>query len=414
MEDKVPINIDYLKERIASLNIKKSALALAIGVDRHTLRRWLNGSIRTIRRDNLKLLAKELQCSVEMLMADSYANEGLTSQGLRDASSLMAKGNLLRLLESTNDWTLLETLNRSVINANTPPAEACRLLNDIAIACWRQNKLEEAERSARLAISLSRENKVLDMELDGLVNLGTTYILREDFESGLDFLEEAIHLSEEHEEFDILGTALSNTGRCWWEYGDLAKALDFTNQAIEINQKHTPQIYLRRARIYRSKAQILTVLNQLVEAEDYLSQSLDMAHLGQTELAMELYHFYKSDILARQGNIEAAIESYELGRSGLERLKTGDELVLYEMGARVFRLASRFEDSHRILQQGRVAFPEYSKSAYGCLYLEECRLFRDEGSNDRARNSFAKAIHLWQSIEAEGWLIRARQEFPDF
>ena len=101
MNDKVTLNIAYLKQRLSELDLKKMAVAAAIGVDRNTLQRWLSGYTTKIRRHNLIALAKELGCDTTSLQAESHLQEKLGSRGLTVTTNLLVEGRLRRSLASS-------------------------------------------------------------------------------------------------------------------------------------------------------------------------------------------------------------------------------------------------------------------------------------------------------------------------
>ena len=66
--DTVVLNRDCINQTIASRGLKKTWLAAKIGIDRNTLHRWLNGTVKRARRTNVDKLAQALALPPEDLV----------------------------------------------------------------------------------------------------------------------------------------------------------------------------------------------------------------------------------------------------------------------------------------------------------------------------------------------------------
>ena len=69
--DYIPLNVEHLRSVIDRDHIKRTWLAAEVGVDRNTLRRWLKGDIKNVRRKHLFHLADILDCTPDELTLTS-------------------------------------------------------------------------------------------------------------------------------------------------------------------------------------------------------------------------------------------------------------------------------------------------------------------------------------------------------
>lgn len=155
-----PLTLDdsALRNRVAALGLKQWWLAEQVGVDRRTVLRWVNGQVRQIQPANLRRLATVLGCAERELLlatpqAAASALAGADEQ--RAAGAALAAGHLLDRLGPVHEWDVAEQLLKAVAVPDLPAAVLGRLLHQLAVACWRQDKLDDAARHNAEALALA-------------------------------------------------------------------------------------------------------------------------------------------------------------------------------------------------------------------------------------------------------------------
>lgn len=155
-----PLTLDdsALRNRVAALGLKQWWLAEQAGVDRRTVLRWVNGQVRQIQPANLRRLAAVLGCAEHELLlatpqAAASALAGADEQ--RAAGAALAAGHLLDRLGPVHEWDVAEQLLKAVALPDLPAAVLGRLLHQLAVACWRQDKLDDAARHNATALALA-------------------------------------------------------------------------------------------------------------------------------------------------------------------------------------------------------------------------------------------------------------------
>lgn len=147
-----------LRNRVAALGLKQWWLAEQVGVDRRTVLRWINGQVRQIQPANLHRLAGVLGCAGHelLLVTPESARAALAgADEQRAAGAALAAGHLLDRLGPVHEWDVAEQLLRAVAVPDLPAAVLGRLLHQLAVACWRQSKLDEAARHNADALALA-------------------------------------------------------------------------------------------------------------------------------------------------------------------------------------------------------------------------------------------------------------------
>jgi DNA-binding Xre family transcriptional regulator/Tfp pilus assembly protein PilF len=164
----LPLDNTKLRNRLAELGLKQWWLAEQIGVDRRTVMRWVNGQVQQLHAGNAARLAAVLDCRVEDLLRDGARAEAhlASIDDQRAAGAAIAGARLLDRLGPVHEWDVAEQLIKAVVVPGLPRAVLGRLYHQLAVACWRQDKLDEAARHTTSALAIAQAEN--DHELHAL------------------------------------------------------------------------------------------------------------------------------------------------------------------------------------------------------------------------------------------------------
>lgn len=155
MPTALTLNPTWLRNRLAQLGLRQWWLAEQLGVDRKTVLRWVNGQVRTLQPANARALAAVLACSVDELLLHDTAAQLATAEDQRAAGLALAGSQLLDRLGPVGEWDVIEQLVKAAAVPDLPLHVLGRLYHQLCVACWRQDKLAQANvhNEATLAIA---------------------------------------------------------------------------------------------------------------------------------------------------------------------------------------------------------------------------------------------------------------------
>jgi DNA-binding XRE family transcriptional regulator len=139
------LNSAWLRNRVAELGLKQWWLAEQVGVDKKTVIRWMHGHVRKVQPSNAAALASVLGCRVQDLELPRDAVDLATADDQRAAAALLATSTLLDKLGPVGEWDVIESLLKAVAVPDLPLNVLGTIYNRLSVACWRQDKLAEAE-----------------------------------------------------------------------------------------------------------------------------------------------------------------------------------------------------------------------------------------------------------------------------
>lgn len=155
MDESLQLDGTWVRNRMVALGLTQWWVAEQIGVDRRTVMRWANGQVRTIRRANAAALAAVLQCDLDALLQSPDVPQLASGDDQRAAGLAMAGAGLLDRLGPVHQWDVAEALLKAIVVPDLPLAVLGSLYHQLAVACWRQDKLHEAQRHNDTALSLA-------------------------------------------------------------------------------------------------------------------------------------------------------------------------------------------------------------------------------------------------------------------
>lgn len=151
------LNVAFTDARITELGLLRQTVAEQIGVNRNTVRRWLNGQVKWVHMTNLRLLAKVLRCEPEDLILKSDDEVFTTRQEQKEAASLIQNSELVPTLTSSGDFRLLESLLKACLQPNLDPKVLGRLYTQISYSLMNQRKMDESREYAYKAQKIAVE-----------------------------------------------------------------------------------------------------------------------------------------------------------------------------------------------------------------------------------------------------------------
>lgn len=165
------INADRVAAKIKRLGLKRQYLAEAIGVDRNTIRRWLNGKVKRVRQENLLALAKCLDTSLEELTVADITETLATTEEQIQAAHLMEERDLSSILLSQGEWDLLESVLRATAHPQLPPHLLAKIFNDLSVTCLKSHKIRHAQTYAERALTIAKRDNLTDHQIFAEISL---------------------------------------------------------------------------------------------------------------------------------------------------------------------------------------------------------------------------------------------------
>ena len=117
---KAPVDIVYLGSRMVEKGYNRSTLARKIGVNRNTIRRWLNGEVRYALMKNILRMSEVLECTIGDLVHREAFTTFADASAKYQAARKIDEGNLESVLTLTGEFAFLEEIVRAVLTPELP------------------------------------------------------------------------------------------------------------------------------------------------------------------------------------------------------------------------------------------------------------------------------------------------------
>jgi len=215
----IPLNSAWLRNRVAELGLTQWWLAEQLGVDKRTVIRWLHGHVRTVQPANARALAQVLGCSVYQLTLPRDTVDLANAQDQRAAAALLATSSLIDKLGPIGEWDVIESLVKAVAVPDLPLHVLGTLYNRLCEACWRQDKLDEAEAINRAALEVARRCGDRALLAGALSHAANLLYWRGDAARAIAGYRECLALHP-YLEARAIGAIHSNLGAALYETGD--------------------------------------------------------------------------------------------------------------------------------------------------------------------------------------------------
>ena len=389
------LNSAWLRNRVAELGLKQWWLAEQVGVDKKTVIRWMHGHVRSIQIGNATALAAVLGCRIVDLELPRESVDLASVDDQRAAAALLATSTLLDKLGPVGEWDVIERLLKAVAVPDLPLHVLGTLYHRLSIACWRQDKLSEAEVYNGAAFDAGQrcgDKALLAGAHSTRANLlhwrGECALAQQHCRDGL-----ALHrfidgpaIAALH---NNLGMSLYETGEFDAGERELLAAralylLDGTPMQRSINYFALAFLALRRGEVDAAQA--------------HAQAAREHAALADYRRGIAMEALVRSDIHARRGESPQALSALADGKAAFARLAIV-EGINFEFEGRVLRLLGRLGEAQRALGEGlrvAAAFPVEA----GWLQHELVLTHRSRGDAAAARAAANEAIALFERLGA--------------
>ena len=163
MKKTLILDSNSIEKHLRERNMSKTELAHAIDIDLNTLRRWLNGSIKRVKRVNCEKLASALSCQLKDIVVDSKFDAKNLKQSFSQAISISDEENVLIDFINDSKYNDLELLLSILISPFLPVSFLTSTYCNLAILSVFKGEVEKLEERANKALQLSK--KVNDGDL---------------------------------------------------------------------------------------------------------------------------------------------------------------------------------------------------------------------------------------------------------
>lgn len=401
MTDALILNPTWLRNRLAQLGLRQWWLAEQLGVDRKTVLRWVNGQVRQIQPANAQALATVLDCRVDELLLHETTAQLATAQDQRAAGIALAGSALVDRLGPVGEWDVIEQLVRAAAVPDLPLPVLGRLYHQLCVACWRQDKFEQAQVHNAAALDIAQRCDDRALLADALGSGANLQHWRGECVAAQASWRRALTLSpwltprQRGALHNNLGAALVESGD--WEEG--GTELDVALECFDA--EGTP---MNRSIIHAQRSLLALLQDDADAAEREAARALGQARRGDYRRGLALAPLLQALVAARRG--QPAVTEAALARSLAAFAALGiDDATNHVWAARAWRW----------LGQGRPALAgaKQALQAGAALPLERSAALHEQalalamlGRGDDAQASLQAACDLYRRCGAHAMVAR--------
>lgn len=330
----LPLNSTALRNRVAAAGLRQWWLAEQLGVDRRTVMRWMNGQVRGILPAHARALAAVLGCELQDLLMAEPATELASADDQRAAGLALARTPLLEHLGPVGEWELAESLLKAAAVPDLPVHVLGRLYHELCVACWRQDRLDDAEghnRAARAAAERCGDQALLGDVLGSEANLA---FWRGRVADALQAWDRALALAPWLSPRQ-LGSLHCNRGASLREIGDLDAARRSLRASAQAFDREASAMNL--AILHAQLALVALDEGDAEAAEREARCAEGHARRGSYRRGLALAPLLLAEVAARRGQAERAGQALDTSRQAYAALGL-DEAFNHLRQARVWRL----------------------------------------------------------------------------
>jgi tetratricopeptide (TPR) repeat protein len=389
-----PLNAVYLKNRMTELGLKQWWLAEQVGVDKKTVMRWLQGSVKTIKEDNLAALKIILECQEDHLVLKDEADHIASVDDQKNAAKLLMASSIVDKLGPIGEWNVIEALLKATIIEHLPLHILGEMYANLTVSLWRQSKMKEAQVFNQKTLEIA--HKLNDQELlaKALLSKANLVFWRGQSKQAIETYQSILKL-EKYIEPKIIGSTHSNLSACYYETAYYKEGLQHQLKAIEIFQSHGKPVNLSIAYCHLSLLSLYQF--KLSEARSAIQLSIKYAELDQYSRGLAMGELILGEIEAREHHHELALKHLDAGLKKFQSLKI-EESLNYEFAGRIYRLLVRYEEAHNMIRIGLPLSSEFPLSKASLLV--ELGLLQKAQENKQSLVSFQQAIEILNNSEA--------------
>ena len=401
----VVLNIHLIRNRMTELDLKQWWLAEQIGVDQKTVRRWLQGKIKQVKCENAKALAEKLECELDEIILSTDEDLLATPEDQKRAAELISSSQLMEKLGPIQEWDVLEALLKATIIPNLPAFVLGELYNKLAVACWRQSKIDQASVYADKAFELGQRINDKTTIANATLSQANIHSWRGETADSIKKYELCLQL-EKYLPDQTLGSVYSNLGAILWEIGDLESGLNTQLKAKKVFENHGTD--MNRSICQAQLSFIYLENGEVGKAKEAAEQSLMLSDSASYKRGQCMGHLVLGEIAARMGETNTAKNKI---KTGLEKFS---ELNIYEgfnfeFAGRTYRILGELEQAQEYLTEG-LKYSEKFPVYLAALYRELGIVLSEMGSKKNfAQEYLSRSISIFESVGAP---IRASRAIP--
>ena len=396
MQETLTINSAWLRDRLAALGLTQWWVAEQIGVDRRTVMRWTNGQVRSIRKANAVALADVLDCQVHHLLEVRGAASLGSPDNQRAAARALAAANVLDKLGPAHQWGVAESVLKATAVSDLPPPVLGRLYYQLGVACWRQDKLAEAQlhNDAALAIALDTQDR--DLEVRALGSRANLRWWRGEVAAALADWRYALANAGAMKDRDR-ASLHSNLGAALYESGHTEEGRVEIETALDLLQRDgTP---MQKSIAHAHLALLALDCDDLRDVERNVRRSDALARRADYRRGLALAYMLTAEIRAAANDEAGTSQAIERGLGAFEALGIA-EAMTHRLAGRAWRRLGRLETAASALRAGLPLATEFPLERAD-LHAELARVAALQGKPDEARNHADRAAVLYASCDAQ-------------
>ena len=192
----------------------------------------MGGQVRSIHSDNAIALAKVLDCQVSDLIVANEADQMASVEDQKRAAALITTSSLIDKLGPIGEWNVIEAMLKATIVPNLPVNILAEVYNQLAVASWRQSKIDQADLYNQKAEELARRSGDQAALGNALLSKANIFSWRGKTDQSIQTYKVCLSL-ETYLTPRTIGSVFSNLGAVLYESGHLEEGEDLQEKAIE-------------------------------------------------------------------------------------------------------------------------------------------------------------------------------------
>ena len=156
--ENISLNIDAVIQKMTILNYSRTYVCSKLGIPLITLRRWLNGQVRTVKFLNAKKLADCLGCEISEIINEHLPESGLSNiEQDSMISELEESGNFVHLCLSENIGSS-STVIKSMLRQGISQSNKVRIYYWIGFSGFLSGNFKRLEKFSQKCYENSKED----------------------------------------------------------------------------------------------------------------------------------------------------------------------------------------------------------------------------------------------------------------
>lgn len=394
----IPIKAHVLRERIQQLGLKQAFMAAEIGVTTKTIRRWLSGQVKSLKREHYQDLVRTLELGDSPVLI-SEADQPLGSKREQKmAASAICDFDFAHLFYRSKEYALMESLVKAVLEPDLNQESQATLFLILVEASFHQSHyknmgryLHRAQHAARASESDHLLGKVLMWQGLNLMNQGKPQEAQKK-------LDEAKEWANNHGlsfglEIDL------HLAKCLGILGKPQQALDYFYKIISLAQKDRD--LETRVEAYFHAFSSLIEVAESAQTSRWLDDAFALITKQSLTIDMARFRVLEGYLKVTRGNYEAGFISIRSGLDGIHDKDIDSKEVLYLYAAQAFRLGGRLDLATETLILGFKELPVAKAFQYGQFHLEYSEILKQLNDSHRSLSHKKQAIRLFTKVGAD-------------